>query len=441
MSESQTGLRREAGLFQVVTYGVGAIIGAGIYVLVGDAAGLAGGQVWLAFMIAAVVGLFTGLTYAELASMYPKAASEYIYLGRAYGSRWLSFMTEWMMLVTEVAAVSAISLGFAGYLASLTRLPIIPVAAAIIVALTGLNAIGIKQSLRINTALSLVAVAGLLLVIVLGVKRIGTADYLSSPNGLGGVFSATALVFFAYIGFDNISNLAEEAKTPEKTIPRGLLLALAITTILYALVALAAVSLVSWQELATSKAPLALAASKVLGGNAFWVVAIAAMLTTLNTALVQLLVSSRIMFGMAREGVLPEAIGKVSRSTGAPVLASGLAMVASLAFLALGKVELMAKVTSFGAFLTFALVNLALLHLRRVAPGAPRAFKAPVNMGWVSVPGVLGLLSCLFMLTQFDWRSILMGITLPASGLLLFLLYGRRHLPPHDTSLHQPHEI
>src|SRR4029077_6418300 len=159
-------------LFRVVSYGVGNIIGAGIYVLVGDASGLAGEAVWLAFLLGAIVALFTGLSYAELAALYPKAASEYIFLGRAYGNRALSFLAQWMMLVTEVIAAAAVALGFAGYLSTVIQVPLVPTAAALLVLLTVVASTGIKQSLRLNTVLSIVAIGGLIVVVGAGIGKI-----------------------------------------------------------------------------------------------------------------------------------------------------------------------------------------------------------------------------------------------------------------------------
>jgi Amino acid permease len=210
-------------VFQVIAYGVGNIIGAGIYVLVGDASGLAGGMVWLAFLVGAVVALFTGLSYAELAAMYPRAASEYIFLGRAYGNRTLSFLTQWMMLVTEVVAAAAVALGFAGYFMTVVKVPLVPTAAVLLILLTVIASTGIKQSLKLNTVLSVVAIVGLIVVVGVGIGKLGSVSYVSTANGIPGVLAATVLVFFSYIGFDNISNLSEETREPEKTIPKALL--------------------------------------------------------------------------------------------------------------------------------------------------------------------------------------------------------------------------
>ncbi len=437
---SEPVLKREAGLFQVVTYGIGNIVGAGIYVLVGEASGLAGGLMWLAFLVGASVALFTGLSYAELSSMYPRAASEYVYLGRAYGNRLLSFLTQWTMLITEVVAATAVSIGFAGYLSTALAMPIEAVAATLLVALTLIAIAGAKDSLRLNTILSLVAITGLLIVVLAAAGRFGTVSYVASPNGLTGVLGATVLVFFAYIGFDNMSNLSEDTKQPEKTIPRGLLVAVALTTILYLAVGLAAVSLASWQDLATSEAPLAFAASVTLGPGASDLLTIMALLTTLNTVLVLLIVTSRIIYGMTREGALPRMLGKISKRTRTPIAASAVTLLIALAFLPLGQVGIIAKVTSFGSLLTFALVNLAMLHLRRVAPNRSRPFKAPLSIGWVSLTGLVGLVSCLTLLTQFDSFSVVLGLLLPFSGMLLYLLLSRKSAPSTDVTLHQRHE-
>jgi APA family basic amino acid/polyamine antiporter len=439
-SSPEPSLRREAGLFQVVTYGVGNIVGAGIYVLVGGAAGLAGGLLWLAFLAGAVIALFSGLSYAELSSMYPKAASEYIYVGRAYGNRLLSFLTEWIMLITELVAAAAVSIGFAGYFSSIFPVPELPVAFALLIVLTMVAVGGAGGSFRLNTVLSMVAIGGLLIVIGAGLDRFGTVSYNYSPNGLSGVLGATVLVFFAFIGFDNMSNISEETKKPEKTVPRGLMIAVAITTILYGLVGLAVVSLVSWQELSTSAAPLAYAVSVDLGPIAYGVLSTIALLTTLNTVLVLLIVSSRIIYGMGREGALPRALGRLSKRTSTPVVASIIALLVALSFLPLGSIDVVAKVTSFGSLLTFTLVNLSLLHLRRVAPHIHRPFRAPLAVKWVSITALLGIISCILVLTQFDALSVGLGLLLPLSGIIVYSLTGGKVTTATDRGLHEQHE-
>lgn len=438
-SSGEPSLRREAGLFQVVTYGVGNIVGAGIYVLVGGAAGLAGGLLWLAFLAGAVIALFSGLSYAELASMYPRAASEYIYVGRAYGNRLLSFLTEWIMLITELVAAAAVSLGFAGYFSSIFGVPELPVAFTLLVLLTIVAVGGGSGSFRLNTVLSMIAIGGLLIVIGAGLDRLGTVSYTYSPNGLIGVLGAAVLVFFAFIGFDNMSNISEETRQPEKTVPRGLLIAVTITTVLYGLVGLAVVSLVPWQNLSTSAAPLAYAVSVDLGPIAYNLLSAIALLTTLNTVLVLLIVSSRIIYGMGREGALPKTLGRLNSRTRTPILASVIALLVAVVFLPLGNIDVVAKITSFGSLLTFTLVNLSLLHLRRVAPNKSRPFRAPFSIRWVSITAMLGMISCLAVLTQFDGLSIILGLLLPLSGAIVYALMGGKMSRGPDPRLHEQH--
>lgn len=440
MQPSEPSLRREAGLFQVVAYGVGNIVGAGIYVLVGDAAGLAGGLLWLAFLAGAIVALFTGLSYAELSSMYPRAASEYVYVGRAYGNRLLSFLTQWIMLITELVAAAAVSIGFAGYFTSIFPVPELPVALLLLVVLTIVAVGGVGESFRLNTMLSMVAIGGLLIVIGAGLDRFGTVSYTYSPNGLSGVLGAAVLVFFAFIGFDNMSNISEETKRPEKTVPRGLLIAVTVTTIAYGLVGLAVVSLVPWQQLSTSGAPLAYAVSVDLGSTAYGLLSVIALLTTLNTVLVLLIVSSRIIYGMGREGALPRVLGRLDKRTSTPIVASIIALFVALSFLPLGKIDVVAKITSFGSLLTFTLVNLSLLHLRRVAPHVSRPFRAPLSIRWVSITALLGMISCILLLTQFDALSVVLGLLLPLSGAIVYYLVGGKITTRTDLGLHEQHQ-
>jgi amino acid transporter len=236
-----------------------------------------------------------------------------------------------------------------------------------------------------------------------------------------------------------MSNISEETKQPEKTVPRGLLIAVTVTTVLYGLVGLAVVSLVPWQELSMSAAPLAYAVSVDLGPVAYGLLSTIALLTTLNTVLVLLIVSSRIIYGMGREGALPGVLGRLNKRTSTPIVASVVALLVALSFLPLGKIDVVAKITSFGSLLTFTLVNLSLLHLRRVAPNISRPFKAPLSIGWVSITALLGMISCILMLTQFDALSIVLGLLLPLSGAIVYSLMGGKMTVRTDRGLHEQH--
>ncbi len=415
-------MRREIGLFAVTSWGVGIILGAGIYVLVGEAAGIAGNSVWLSFIIGAMVASLTGLSYAELSSVFPRDAAEYVYVKIACGCEILSFMVGWLTILTGIISASTVALGFAGYFQGLFGVPRVLAALVLIAILSYINFLGIKESTRMNILFTLVEAAGLVLLIAIGLGSLGNVNLLEAPNGSSGILSAAALIFFAYLGFEDIVNIAEETKKPEKTIPKALILSVLITTFLYVLVALISVSLVDWQTLGLSNAPLASAASQVLGENAFTVMSIIALFATSNTVLIMLVVGSRMVYGMAKEGAFPRVLSRVDPRKETPRLAILVTMFVSIIFLFMGDLELVAALTSFGAFITFAFVNISLIYIRYRRAELERPFRAPLNIGKFPITGLLGLLTCLFLVSQFNTTVILSGSIFLFAGLVLYKL-------------------
>src|SRR3989344_2661208 len=211
------GLRKELGIVQVTIAGVGIILGAGIYALLGVAAGTSGNATWLAFLISALIALFTGLSYAELSSMFKGDAGEYDYIKTAIHKKY-AFFIGMSMIAAGFISAAAVSLGFAGYFTQLIHMPLILAAILLVILMTLINFIG------------------LVIIIVLGFKSFGSVDYFEMPNGLSGVFSSAALVFFAYMGFESIVKLGEETKDSSKVIPKALIYSVIITSILYVLV-------------------------------------------------------------------------------------------------------------------------------------------------------------------------------------------------------------
>jgi APA family basic amino acid/polyamine antiporter len=416
-------LKRELGLLEATIYGVGIILGAGIYALIGKAAGLAGNSLWLSFLIGAVVSSITGLSYAELSAMYPKSAGEFVYVKKAYGSKLFAFLIGWLLIFTGVVSAATVSLGFAGYFKELFNFPIIPTAILLILAMSFVNFWGIKESSNLNIMFTAVEVFGLLLIILLGIGGVGKINIYEMPMGLSGVFSAAALIFFAYIGFEDIVNIAEETKSPRKNIPIALILAIAITAIIYILTSLAAVSLASWQELSTSDAPLALAASKALGPNAFTILSYVALFATTNTVLIILVVTSRMVYGMARDRSLPRILAKIHPRRKTPVIAVVAAMILTIGFVLIGDIKLVASVTSLGIFITFLTINMSLIHLRYTKPNLKRPFKVPLNIGKYPVIAFFGVFTCLFMILQFDYSLIQFGLIILAIGAVLHELW------------------
>lgn len=422
------GLKRELGLFEATVYGVGIILGAGIYALIGEAAGLTGNSVWLSFVVGAVVASFTGLSYAELATMIPKAAAEYVYLRKA-GSRMLGFLIGWLIIFTGVASAATVALGFGGYFKGLFGLPIVFTAAALIGILSYINFLGIKQSSRFNVIFTVVEVTGLVMVIVLGLTVFGKAEvnYFEMSNGTKGILAAAALVFFAYIGFEDIANISEETRNPRKVLAKAFILAVVITTLLYVLASLAAVSLAGSTELSESKSPLALAASKTfLGDRAFTILSYIALFATANTVLVIMIVGARMLYGMSRDGSLPKILGLVNSRRGTPHIAILVVMLLSIIFLFFGEIDFIANITSLGAFITFGLVNGSLIWLRYKYPKLERPFKSPVNIGRFPVLAFLGLLTCVVMIFQFNIDIMLYTGVAMVSGLIVYQLIERK---------------
>ena len=260
-------LKRELGLLEVTLSGVGIILGAGVYVLIGQAAGLAGNAIWLAFGLSAIMALLTGLSYAELSSMFPKAGAEYDYVTNAFNAR-LAFVIGWLVFLSGVLAAATVALGFAGYFSALTGIPMLMSAIVLLLVLTALLAQGVKETARVAVISTLIEVSGLVIIIAIGLPHLGSVNYGEMPLGYSGLFAASALIFFAYQGFESMVKFSEETKKSETTVPKALILALAISVVLYVLVALSAVSVLGWQQLSVSTAPLADVVSATLGPDA-----------------------------------------------------------------------------------------------------------------------------------------------------------------------------
>lgn len=424
-------LKRTVGLFGATFFGVGIIVGAGIFSLIGPAAGMAGNSLWISFLIGAIIASFTGLSYCELSTMFPKAAAEYVYTRRAFGSRFVAFLVGWLLVFTGMTAAATVSLGFTGYFNELlktfayTPLPIIPVAMLLIIFLSYINFKGIKESSHFNVFFVCMVMAVLLIVIFFGLPKFGKVNYLEIPFGFKGIFLATALIFFAYLGFEDIVNIAEETRNPRRVLPRAIILAILITTFLYVLTAISAVSLVDWRDLSVSQAPLTFAISQVYPkASAF--ITIGALFATASTVLIILVVTARMMYGMGREKSLPEFLALVHERTRTPWLAVLITMIFSMAFVFLGDIKIVAHLTSLAMFVTFATVNLSLIWLRYTMPRMKRAFRVPLNIGNFPVIAFLGVLSTLFMIFQFELNLILLGIGILVAGAIAYFIFMRK---------------
>ncbi|MFO7872558.1 MAG: APC family permease [Candidatus Undinarchaeales archaeon] len=413
-------LKKALGLFETTMGGVGIILGAGIYALVGKAAALGGNAVWISFAIAALVATLTGLSYAELSSMFPKAGAEYVYTEHAFGRR-IAFFVGFFLITGLTIAASAVSLGFAGYLHAIFGTPVIYGAIALLLACTLLLLYGVKQSAWVGVIFTLVEVGGLFIIISIGLPKLGNMNLMEmTPAGFSGVFAAAALIFFAYIGFEEIVNLAEETRGAVKTIPKAVVLSIIITTIIYILVALAAISVMGWQALGASKAPLADVAATAFGPGVFTMISAIALFSTANTVLLILLANSRLAFGMARENKYSKALSWLHPKTQTPWIAILVIVLFAIGFLFAGEIKAVADMTNMAIFITFIVINSAVITLRFKESEMKRPFKVPGKIGKVPLVPVLGILVNIFMLSYVGTRALMFGV---AFAVIAFVLY------------------
>lgn len=419
-------LKRHLGLFHTTMYGVGLILGAGIYALIGDAAGEAGNSVWISFVLAAVSAIFTGLSYAELSSMYPKAAAEYSFVKNAFGNNFVAFLVGWLTLFVAVISAAAIALGFGGYLTQLFQIPIVLAAILIITILTFVNYFGIRESSSMNIIFTIIEAVGLGIVIWVGLSITGAEiDYFDAPHGFSGIFSAFTLVFFAYIGFENIANIAEEIKNPRKVLPRAIILAISITAIVYILVSISAVRVLDWQELGASVAPLADVIERSLGQEWGFGILIIALFATTNTVLIMLVSGSRILYGISLDRALPGIFSAIHQKRKTPWIAVILIGALSASFVFIGDIGTVANISVFAIIMVFVLVNLALIWLRYKQPDIERQFRSPVNVKKFPVLAALGIITPILGIIQLEPFVLLMGLGVVASGALFYYIYNK----------------
>jgi APA family basic amino acid/polyamine antiporter len=397
-AQNAGGLKRTLGLGQCIFFGVGSILGAGIYTLIGKVAGHAEGFTWLAFVIASITAGLTGFAYAELTSMFPRSGGEYVYAQKAFGNR-VGAVLGWVIASNGIISASTVALGLAGYFIALVEVPMLPVAYGAIVLFFLVNAIGIRSSSTVNIVLTVIEFAGLVGVAVAAWPSLGEADLLKLPEaGFNGLFFAAALSFYAYIGFEEIVKLAEETKDPERTIPRALFSANIIVLVIYVGIAILLVGAMPGAELAKEDAPLAAVVEGRWGRTGLVLLSIAALFSTGNTLLSNMLGSSRVLFDMGRNIKLLRWLGHASPKRRTPLRALVLILVVCLAFAAIGDIEEVARIATITIFTTFLFVNLAVITLRYKDPDRERPFRVPFSIGKVPVISVLAILFTLVLL-------------------------------------------
>ncbi|MFX1305049.1 MAG: APC family permease [Promethearchaeota archaeon] len=427
-------LKRRVSLFALTIYGVGNILGAGIYGLIGTVVGKTGNLSWLAFVLASITGAFTGLSYAELSAMYPKSAAEFVYTEEAFKKRNLSFILGWIIIFSGILSAATVALTFGGYLADLLNVPsifvIISYAIILVIALSIINSIGIKTSTRTNIIFTLIEASGLIIIIIIGFFGKQAPNYFilpSDPDLLSSfaiIFSAVSLVFFAYIGFEDIANIAEEVKEPHKNLPRAIIYSIIITTILYCFTAIAVVNVLHYSQIGASDAPLNAVATEILGPIGGIIMSFIALFATANTVLIMLIVTSRMMYGMARDKALPEKLGEISPQFRTPTTSVVLTMCFTIVPIFFGDISIVAHATVFGVLINFFLVNISLIALRKTKPNLARPFKIKPSFKGIPIIALLGSIICIGLLFTFDWLTIVIQAIIIICGIGVF--YGMK---------------
>lgn len=432
-TDGEPTLRRTVGVAQLTFYGLGGMLGAGIYGLVGKAAGQMGSAVWLAFLVSMVAALLTGLSYACIGSRYPRAAGAAYVTQRAYGWPLLTYVVGLAVMcsgLTSIATQSRVAAENFSRLAGLENVPITLLALGFLILLGAVVLRGIRECMWLNVFCTSVEALGLVLVITAGVSYWGSADLLEIPppaeggpeGGLGVVFvtQAAVLTFFSFIGFEDILNVSEEVKRPERTVPVALILAMTLAALIYAAVAITAVSVVPWRELAQAPGPLtevmarAAPAFPEIGFIAITVFAVT------NTALLNWVMGSRLAYGMARQGLLPRPLGRVHHRTRTPHVAILALFVIVTALALAGNITALASATVLLLLVVFTTVNIALVLLLRREPNVPGTFRVPILVPIAGAAVCLGMLGA--RLLQDEWTAPLIAAILLAGIVLLYLV-------------------
>jgi amino acid transporter len=421
-------LRRSIGPAQMALYGLGSMLGAGIYGLIGKAAGVTGNAVWLAFLVALIAALLTALSYASLGSRYPRAAGAAYVTERAYGFPLLSFMVGLALVCSGLTSIATQSQVFAANVAALFGIESVPVslvAIGFLFILTGLVFRGIRESMWVNVLCTVVEAGGLVLVIIAGASYWGSVDYFETPAAPGNdhaillVMQGAVLAFFAFIGFEDMYNVAEEVRAPERNLPLGLILAMTVAAALYIAVAITAVSVVPWVELAEAPGPITKVMARAAPSVSPLVFTAITLFAVTNTALVNYVTASRLIYGMARQGLLPSSLGDVHAARRTPHIAITALFLVLAPLALLGTIAELAAATVLLLLLVFMVVNGALFVLKGRGEEPRGRFEIPRF-----VPA-LGVLVC-FILIAVPIASGDIVAPLVAGGLLLgaLLIYA-----------------
>jgi len=400
MSENKKKLHRTLGLLDILMFGIGGIVGAGIYAIIGEAAGMAGNMLWLSFSVAALVALLTGLSYAEFVSQFPDAGGSFEYVKQGFSPKIALFLSI-IMLFTSIIAPAAIAISFSEYLSRLLEVPNWITAVGIIVLMGIINIVGVQQSSWFNTTATIITLLGLGTVVAFSIPEWGSTDLLEMPEaGATGIFAGAALIFFSYVGFEDLVKMAEETKEPEKTMPRGVIISGLLVWVIYVLIAISSVSVLDAQKLAESDGPLAQVLQTVAGQAWVTGLIVVALFATSKTILSNILGGSRLLYDVARDSDI-KWLKKLTilDSTNTPRFAIIAICAAVVAFALIGNLQIVASISNIFVFLLFLIVNFALLRFRKThEKGKSAPFRIPLNVNNIPIPTLLAIAGLLTLL-------------------------------------------
>jgi basic amino acid/polyamine antiporter, APA family len=435
-------LQRSVGSLDLTALGVGAIIGTGIFVIIGEAIALSGPAIVISFVLAGVTCVFSALAYAELASTIPVSGSAYTYAYATMGEA-LAWIIGWDLLLEYGVAVAAVSVGWGAYFVelldsifgvtlseSITLPPgeggdVNVPALVLVLTIAAVLIAGVRESARSNTVMVIGKILVLLFFIAVAFSAFD-GDHFSNfaPNGFSGIEQAAALIFFAYIGFDAVSTGSEETKRPQRDLPIAIVGSLLIATVLYILVAVAAVGALPADQLAGQDAPLSVALSE--GAGIGWgadIVTFGALVAITSVVLTMLFGETRIAFSMCRDGLLPERLGAIWERTRTPVILTVLFAVPIALLAAFVPLTDIAELVNIGTLFAFFLVNIAVIWLRRTKPDLDRGFRVPL----VPVLPLIGAALCVYLMSKLPAETWLrFGVWLVV-GAVVYVLYGYRN--------------
>ena len=403
----QPTLKRSMNLLTLTFYGLGTIIGAGIYILIGEVAAVAGSYMPLSFLLAGFIALFTGLSYAELASRFPVSAGVAVYVKKAWNLNWLSGVAGWMIVLTGIVSAAAISNGFAGYLNVFIDIEAYLAIIILCAVLCGIASYGINLSAYSVFIITILELLGLVYVVWItgGMERLsdetiytGVFTALPEASKLNGLLVGSFLAFYAFIGFEDMVNVIEEVKNPLRNFPIAILLAIVLSMICYLSVAYALLRVSSVEQLAQSEAPLADVVSRAGVNPSF--IGLISLLAVVNGALVQIIMASRVIYGMAKISLAPAVLGNVNAWTRTPVFATAVVSVLVLGFALLLPLASLARLTSLIMLVVFVSINIALIIIKRRSDPTEGIIRVPV------VIPIIGAISSL-LLVAYQMHSLL----------------------------------